>query len=236
MLSSWQNRALTAFRWYRDKARRKWRRLRSRNGEAMDEWSRWYGDLYRSLGDRALQSGKPGEYLPELILHDIEGNQQQLSHCWDKRPALLVTMSLTCGQTRRYARNLERLARRFKKSINTVIVYIAEAHPIDVPSPYTEGIWMTPLNDMAGIHCTQPQTLEERLTLAGQLRRRFRLSTFMLIDALDDRAWRAFGSAPNVAILVRTDGRIAVKQGWFAPEEMERAITELLKNSPVALA
>ena len=55
----------------------------------------------------------------------------------------------------------------------------------------------------------------------------------MLIDAMDNRAWRAFGSAPNVATLVEQDGRIAVKQGWFEPQEMARAITALLKNSLV---
>ncbi len=92
---------------------------------------------------------------------------------------------------------------------------------------------MTTKNVMAGIHCAQPRTLEERIELSRQLRRHFRLSTSMLIDALDDRAWRAFGSAPNVAILVHPDGRIAVKQGWFEPREMARAITALLKNSLV---
>ena len=79
----------------------------------------------------------------------------------------------------------------------------------------------------------QPKTVEERIELAHELRRRFRLSTSMLIDALDNRAWRAFGSAPNVAMLVRPDGRIAVKQGWFEPREMARAITALLKSSLV---
>jgi hypothetical protein len=79
----------------------------------------------------------------------------------------------------------------------------------------------------------QPKTVEERIELAHELRRRFRLSTSMLIDALDNRAWRAFGSAPNVAMLVHPDGRIAVKQGWFQPQEMARAITALLKNSLV---
>ena len=233
VLVSWLDRALTAFRWLRDKARRRLRRLRSRGIEKTDAWAVWYDALYRSLGDRALQSGKPGERVPELILHDIEGNHQQLSRCWDKQPALLVTMSLSCGRTRRHARDLRRLSQRFKKSINTVIIYVVEAHPIDVPSPYTDGIWMTPLNDIIGIHCAQPRTLEARMELAHQLRRRFRLSTSMLIDALDDRAWRAFGSAPNVAILVDRDGRIAVKQGWFEPREMARAITALLKNSLV---
>ena len=38
------------------------------------------------------------------------------------------------------------------------------------------------------------KTVEERMELAHELRRRFRLSTSTLIDALDNRAWRAFGT------------------------------------------
>ena len=72
--------------------------------------------------------------------------------------------------------------------------------------------------------------IEERIELARQLRRRFRFSNPMLIDALDDRAWRTFGSAPNVAMLVHPGGRIALKQGWFEPQEMTRAVNTLLKN------
>jgi len=228
---------LAALRWRRDGTRRSLRRLLSPGVQKSDAWTAWYHDLYRSLGDRASQCGRPGERVPELMLHDLEGNQQPLSHCWDKQPALLVTMSLSCGQTRRHARALGRLSRRFEQYINTVIIYVVEAHPINAPSPYADRtpyagrIWMTTKNEIAGIHCAQPRTLEERIELARQLRRRFRLSTSMLIDALDDRAWRAFGSAPNVAILVHPDGRIAAKQGWFEPQEMARAIMSLLKNS-----
>ena len=231
--ASWLGRALIALRWLRDRARRSLRQLRSPGVRKTNAWSAWYNNLYRSLGDRALQSGQPGERMPELILHNIEGNHQQLRLCWDKQPALLVTMSLSCGQTRRHARALRRLSRRFEQYINTVVIYVKEAHPIDVSSPYADRIWVTTKNEIAGIHCAQPRTLEERIALAHQLRRRFRLSTSMLIDALDDRAWCAFGSAPNVAMLVRPDGRIAVKQGWFEPREMARAITALLKNSLV---
>src|SRR5262249_27479706 len=136
---------------------------------------------------------------------------------------------------------LRRLSRRFEQNINTVIIYVVEAHPINAPSPYADRvnapspdpdrIRVTPMNEIAGIQCAQPRTLAGRIELAHELRRRFRLSVSMLIDGLDDRAWRAFGSAPNVAILVHPDGRIAVKQGWFEPQEMERAITVLLKNS-----
>ena len=128
--------------------------------------------------------------MPELILHDIKGNPQPLSLRWDKQPALLVTMSLSCGQSRRHARALRRLSRRFEQDINTVIIYVKEAHPINAPSPYADRIWVTTKNEIAGIHCAQPRTLEERIELAHRLRRRFRLSTPMLIDALDDTSCR----------------------------------------------
>jgi hypothetical protein len=234
VLVSWLGRALAALRWLRDRARRWLRQLRSRGVKKTDARTGWYSDLYRSLGERALQSGKPGELVPELILHDIEGKHQQLSRCWNKRSALLVTMSLSCGRTRRHARALQRLSRRFEQYINTVIIYVVEAHPIDAPSPYADRIWVTTKNELAGIRCAQPRTLEERIELAHQLRRRFRLSTSMLIDAMDNRTWRAFGSAPNVAILIHPDGRIAVKQGWFEPQEMAYAITALLKDSLIS--
>jgi len=236
MLVSWLERVLTPLRWLRNRARRLPWQVRFPSEQNIVAGTAWYTGLYQRLGDRALQSGQPGERMPELILHDIEGNQQQLSRCWEKQLALLVTMSLSCGRSRRHARSLRRLSRRFEEDINTVIIYIAEAHPIDVPSPYADRIWVTPKNEIAGIHCAQPRTVEARIELAHQLRRRYRLSTSILIDALDDRAWRAFGGAPNVAILVDPDGRIAVKQGWFEPQEMARAITELLKNSPVTPA
>lgn len=229
----WLGRALAALRWLRDKAGARLRRLRFPGVQKTDAWTVWYTHLHRRLGERAVQTGRPGERMPELILHNIEGNHHQLSLCWDKKPALLVTMSLSCGQSRRHARALRRLSRRFDEEINTVIIYVKEAHPINVPSPYADRIWVTAKNEIAGIRCPQPQTLKERIELAHQLRRRYRLSTPILIDPLDDRAWRAFGIAPNVAILVQADGRIAVKQGWFKPREMARAITALLESSLV---
>ena len=220
-------RALTALRWLGARA---WRSLRQMRSPGI-QTSGWYNELYRSVGDQALQSLQPGERVPELVLYDSEGNHKQLSRCWDKQSALLVTMSLSCGQSRRHARALRRLSRRFEQDINTVMIYVVEAHPINEPSPYLGRIWVTIKNEIAGIRCVQPRTLEERIERAHQLRRRFRLSTSMLVDALDDRAWRAFGSAPNVAILVHPNGRIAVKQPWFAPKEMARAITARLKSS-----
>jgi iodothyronine deiodinase-like protein len=226
-------RALAALRWLGSRARRWLRQVGFPGLPTTSAWAIWYNALYRGLSERALQSGQPGERVPELLLHDVEGNRQQLSRCWDKQPALLLTMSLTCGLTRRQIRGLRQLSRRFERYINTVIIYVLEPHPINEPSPYADTIWVRTKNEMDGIRCAQPRTIEGRIELAHQMRRRFRLSTSILIDALDDRAWRAFGSAPNVAVLVDRDGRIAFKQGWFEPQEMARATTALLRKSLV---
>lgn len=94
VLVSWLGRALIPLRWLRNRTRRSLRRLRCPGMQRTAEWTAWYQNLYRSVGERALQSGRPGERMPELILHDMEGNEQPLSRCWDKQPALLVTMSL----------------------------------------------------------------------------------------------------------------------------------------------
>ena len=217
--------ALISWRWLRHKSRGVQRRLRPSTLEQAEAWNARYQDIYRSIGERALESGRPGEPMPDLVICDIEGNERRVSEFWETQPALLITMSLSCGRTRQHACALRRLARRFRGKINTAIVYVIEAHPIDVASPYAGEVWVTSTNEIAGIHCRQPRTIEERIALANELRRRFHLSAPMLIDGLDDRAWRAFGCAPNVAILVGRDGRIAAKQGWFEPREMAEMIT-----------
>jgi hypothetical protein len=63
VLVSWLRRGLHALRWLRDRARRSLQQLRSPGLQKTDVWNPWYNDLYRSLGERAPQSGQPGEPL-----------------------------------------------------------------------------------------------------------------------------------------------------------------------------
>src|SRR6266705_1706141 len=86
VLVSWLRRALTALRWFRNRVGGLLRQLRAPGVRKTDSWSVWYNALYRSLGDRALQSAPPGHHMHELILHDIKGNPQQLSLRCDKQP------------------------------------------------------------------------------------------------------------------------------------------------------
>ena len=66
VLVSWLRHGLAALRWFRNRARGLLRQLRSPEVRKTNAGSAWYNDLYRSLGDPALQSGQPGERMPEL--------------------------------------------------------------------------------------------------------------------------------------------------------------------------
>src|SRR6185312_10391217 len=72
-LGAWLRRGLAALRWLGSKAQRSVRRLGLPGVEKTNAWTIWYNELYRSLGEHALQFGQPGERMPELILHDLEG-------------------------------------------------------------------------------------------------------------------------------------------------------------------
>ena len=77
-----------------------------------------------------------------------------------------MTMSLTCGQTRRQIRGLRQLSRRYEHYVNTVIIYVVEPHPIDAPSPYADMIWVTTKNEMAGILVLSREPLKRALNCA----------------------------------------------------------------------
>src|SRR6266702_3408213 len=59
LLVLWLGRALATLRWLRDKAWRRLRQLRSRSVQKTDTWTAWYNDLYRRLGERAMQTARP---------------------------------------------------------------------------------------------------------------------------------------------------------------------------------
>jgi hypothetical protein len=50
----------------------------------------------------------------------------------------------------------------------------------------------------------------------------------ILLDEMDNRVRKAYGSAPNAGYLIGRDGRVVVRHGWFHPPAMERSFQEHL--------
>lgn len=184
--------------------------------------------VYRELQQQAEQILPPGQRVPNVPLYTLDGGETRLDLLWQDKPALIVTASFSCGQTRGSVRDLLQLVERFGNQISVAIVYVLEPHPYNEPSPYVGRKWVTRKNQMAGIRCTQPKSLHERIVMAEKFREHFNISVPILVDDMDNSAWHAISGGPHVGLLVRQDGVVAAKQGWFDAKAMSLAIEELL--------
>ena len=168
-----------------------------------------------------------GERLPLLILRTIEGGEQPLADAWRERPALLLTSSLTCPKLRSRWPDMAKIAAKYGTKVNVVVLYVIEAHPDRDICPYKGVVDVTEENLRDDILRRQPATLDERLKLAADFKKRLDVNVPIYVDGLDNVAWKALGGGPNMAILVR-DGVVVTRQGWFAAGELRSEIDDLL--------
>ncbi len=106
-----------------------------------------------------------------------------------------------------------------------IIIYTREAHAVDTGRTVSYSL------DEEGNPIYEPQTYEERLELAIMTINAEGVTVPVLVDKMDNPLWCTYGPAPNIAYLIGTDGKIATKQGWYNPEEMETAILAYLGNN-----
>jgi len=104
------------------------------------------------------------------------------------------------------------------------VVYIREAHALDSRSPSGGG--SNPILE-------DPRTLAERREVAGSCLAKLELGQLpALVDDLDDAVSVAYAAWPDRLYLVDAQGRVAYHGGrgpfGFAPEELARAIADLL--------
>jgi hypothetical protein len=173
-----------------------------------------YDDVGRQVGDQ----------LPALNLRTTKGEPQRLSDAWRGGPALLVTGSLTCPRSRSRWPELKTIVDKYGDRLNVVIVYVIEAHPIGSVCPYKGVEDVSPENQRDGLLRRQPAKLEDRIELALEFKRYLRVDAPIYVDTVDNRAWKAFGAAPNIAYLVDAHGVVAARQSWFDGKTMEGAI------------
>lgn len=171
--------------------------------------------------ERGVQAGEP---LPELSLVDLHGQPVDLAAHLAGRPAVLVTASLTCNVARRRQPELDALRDDFAGRAAVIVIYTIEAHPKHDPCPYTGSEWVPKANERDEVLVRQPRDARERATLARDYRDRFGADSLVVVDTMDDASWHALGRAPNLGLLVDSEGIVRLRQGWFEPDEMRAAL------------
>ena len=106
---------------------------------------------------------------------------------------------------------------KYKDRASFYIVYIKEAHPID--------LWQMPSNERDHVLLYSPRTDGERFENAGQCVRKLGIRIPALVDSVADRVEQAYTGWPERLYVIAKGGRIAYKSGagpfGFAPKDME---------------
>lgn len=104
-----------------------------------------------------------------------------------------------------------------------IVIYVKEAHATD------SGRASIASNDIDGNPLYQPETYEVRAAQALQMSDDLEVTVPVLVDEMDNAVGAAYGSRPNNAYLIDTDGIIQLNQLWYNLDVMETAIDSLLE-------
>ncbi len=178
------------------------------------------------------QSGYTAEEtVPDFTLYTLNGDSVRLSDELDKGiPVLLVGANYTCPVWRGKIKVLNEMASVYAGLVSIFVVYTVEAHPTVDVSPYSGKVWTTSANEMEGVLYEQPKTYGERLAVVADMINDLDITPLVLVDGPCNPWWSHYGPAPNNAYLIRPDGTVAAKHGWFhrAPDNMWCDIDDLL--------
>jgi thiol-disulfide isomerase/thioredoxin len=72
-----------------------------------------------------------------------------------------------------------------------------------------------------------PATIEQRMTLAKQLRADSPGQVPVLVDGMDDAIATAYGGLPNMAYVIAQGGKVSLKMPWAAIADIERELARL---------
>lgn len=116
--------------------------------------------------------------------------------------------------------SLTDLYEEFNQEVQFLVIYIREAHP-------TDG-WKMGNHDIK-----DPQTLEERRSLAKQCGAAMKHGIKTYVDEMHDPVMTAYAAHPERLYLIDVDGKVAYQGGLgpmdFNPKELKEAIQREMK-------
>lgn len=166
--------------------------------------------LREELDTRRMSGSKPGEKAPDFELPTLEGRKIRLSDYAADKNVVLTFGSATCPMTAGSIRGLNRLHEEFSdEDVQFLFVYVREAHPGDQLSAH--------------------RSAEGKRGAADLFREEEAVDIPILVDALDGKVHRQYGSRPNATYLIDKSGRVAFRMVWTRPSVVEEALQELLE-------
>ena len=131
------------------------------------------------------------------------------------------------------------LFERYHDTVQFLMIYIREAHPVDGWWFGTGlfGLLMKLSRSKAATDIYDPKTIEERRAVAGQCEETLKYGIGTYVDDMDDAVSKAYAALPTRLYLIDTDGRVDYAAGLgpfgFKPTAFGAAIEAYLLREHV---
>jgi hypothetical protein len=198
-------------------------------GDGPDEATLIRGLFAGEIGSM-YEGPKVGQPAPSFRLRraqgqsSMDGESLELSSLVGEKPLVLVLGNFTCGPFRAFYPAVDAIHKKYEGRANFLRVYVREAHP-------TDG-WKMESNARAGVSVAQPQTFDERASVAEHFCTRLNPSMPVVIDDISDPVGHAYSGMPARLYVIDTKGKVAFKSGrgpfGFKPPELEQALAMCL--------
>jgi hypothetical protein len=169
-----------------------------------------------------------GDLAPDFALPVLHGDRTvTLSDEYRHKPVVLVFGSYTRPPFRSGVPELNRLYEQYRDRVGFFVVYIQEAHPVD--------LWQVSSNVSDGVLFASPQTSGERVETAQICVVKLAIKMPALVDGIDNRIERAYTGWPDRLYVVGTDGRVSYKSApgpfGFSTANLEQHLEQMLQSA-----
>ena len=158
-----------------------------------------------------LRGPEIGQKAPAVEVMTLDGKRRSILE-FEGVFLVLELGSITCPLYQSRRRKMAALVRVFPQA-HFAVLYVREAHP--------------------GARVPAHDGQADKLNWARQLRDRDGEGREILVDDLEGRAHRAFGSFPNAVFIINRNGCVVYRSAWNNPSATRRALKRLFAGRPV---
>lgn len=153
----------------------------------------------------------PGDRAPDFDARTLEGEKLRLSDFEGEKNVVLTFGSATCPFTAASIQGLNELHDDYAgDDLEFLFVYVREAHPGEKLGPH--------------------RSADDKRTAAERFREEDDVEIPIVVDELNGKIHRKYGSLPNPTYVIDKSGRVAFRSLWTRASVLEEALDELLER------
>lgn len=148
---------------------------------------------------------KKGDKFIDFELRTTDGKPANISDYLDK-PLVFEMGSITCPMYAGHVTPMQKIAQKYPE-FNFVVLYVREAHP--------------------GNKMTAHSSLDIKMSNASEAVLFYKDNRTILVDDIDGKAHKVYGTLPNSVYVIDTDGTILFEKAWNNTDYLEPVLDNI---------